>query len=455
MPSEKMLGLTFAILASGAALLLPTGLDPPARLALAITLFTIFSWTFEPVPIEYTSLLVLLLFPLLDVISFPRAFAAFSEKAIWLVFSGLVLSLGLKETGLGARLAREVVARLGTYNRMLLGLHLLGAGMAIVIPSGVVRVVLLMPIVIQLLKTTGQKPGSPICAALVLGLVCSTYCAGTGILTAAVPNLVILGILESRGIAVYWGTWALLMFPVIGLLRVACAYLLIRLVFPMPQTPVPTSATPERPDALTTAEKKMACLLILGILLWASDAVHGIHPAYIGLLLVLICTLPGWGPLRPEHLRAANFPMLIYIAALFSLGYALETTGLNTHLTAIATGWLQLLEGRTILKLAAITGLVVPFDFLMDTAAVAGILTHPLLDFAEGTGLAPLPVALSVATAAGAVFIPYQAAPLLVAYGFGYVRLGQFITVLTLISLTTLIVLLPLNLLYWTLIGFI
>ena len=90
MPSEKMLGLTFAILASGAALLLPTGLDPPARLALAITLFTIFFWTFEPVPIEYTSLLVLLLFPLLDVISFPRAFAAFSEKAIWLVFSGLV-----------------------------------------------------------------------------------------------------------------------------------------------------------------------------------------------------------------------------------------------------------------------------------------------------------------------------------------------------------------------------
>ena len=53
------------------------------------------------------------------------------------------------------------------------------------------------------------------------------------------------------------------------------------------------------------------------------------------------------------------------------------------------------------------------------------------------------------------MFIPYQAAPLLVAYGFGYVRLGQFITVLTLISLTTLIVLLPLNLLYWTLIGFI
>ena len=40
----------------------------------------------------------------------------------------------------------------------------------------------------------------------------------------------------------------------------------------------------------------MACLLILGILLWASDAVHGFHPAYIGLLLVLICTLPGWVP---------------------------------------------------------------------------------------------------------------------------------------------------------------
>ena len=452
---KQTVGLVLATLGVSAALLLPLDLDLPARLALGITLFTVFFWTFEPVPVEYTSLLVLLLFPLLEVIPFPRAFAAFSEKAIWLVFSGLVLSLGLKETALSERVGRWVIARTGNYTRLLLGLHLLGAGMAILVPSGLVRVLLLMPIVVQLIKTTNQKPGSPVCAALILGLVCSTYYAGTGILTASVPNLVILGIMESRGSTIYWGSWAVLMYPVFGLLRVACCYLLIRLIFPLPREPIPSSDSRGFSDSLTTGEKKMAFLLVLGVLLWASDAVHGIHPAYIGLLLVLLCTLPGWGPLKPEHLKTANFPLLIYIAAFFSLGYAMESTGLSTHLATLATGWLELLGGKTIFQLAAVTFMVVPFDFLMDTAAVAGILSHAILDFAEGAGLPALPVALSIATAAGTIFFPYQSAPFVVAYSFRYVRLGQFVIVMTLISLVTLFLLLPLNLLFWTLIGFI
>jgi di/tricarboxylate transporter len=484
MSRKQTAGLVLGLLVPLILLLYPGDLDMPARLALALSAFAVLFWTFEPVPIEYTSLLVLVLFPLLRVVPFETAFAAFSGKAVWLVFAGMAFSLGITETPLGARLARLVLGRVGSYSRLVLGLHVLGAGMALAVPSGVVRVLILMPMLVSLLQAMGERPGSRVSAALILSLVCSTYYGGAGVLTGSVPNVVVLGVMESRKVPIYWSQWALYLFPVIGLLRVGCCYLLIRWIFltdgrRSPHSP-PGAGDQATPPSLphlwgegggksfstaqgegrglsrlTPAEKKVVGILLLGILLWATDALHGIHPAYVGLILVLLCYLPGWGPLPPDRLRGVNFPLLIYIVALFAMGRALEATGVTARLSAFLTGWADLKDSSALLQLGAITWMLVPFDFLMDTAAVAGALTPALLDFGTGLGLKPLPVALSVALGTGVVFIPYQAAPFVVAYSFRHARMGQFVLVMTLISLVTLLLLLPLNLLYWRLIGFV
>ena len=209
MTRKALVGLILAVLLPLIVLLYPGDFPLSTRLALAISAFTVIFWTFEPVLIEYTSLLTLLLFPLFRVISFETAFAAFSGKAVWLVFSGMALSLAITETPLGARLAKRVLGRIRSYNRLLLGVHILGVLMALLIPSGVVRILILMPMIISLLKALGEKPGSRTSAALILSLMCSTYYGGTGVLTASVPNLVVFGVMESRNIPIFWGEWAL------------------------------------------------------------------------------------------------------------------------------------------------------------------------------------------------------------------------------------------------------
>ena len=458
MPSRRTVGLALGILIPLTALLYPGGLDLPSRLALAVCALTVVFWTFEPVPIEYTSLLTLLLFPILGVMSFETTFRAFSGKAVWLIFSGMALSLTISETPLGPRLARLVLGRVGSYARLVLSLHILGLVLAVLIPSGVVRILILMPMLISLLKAMGEKPGSRVSAALILSLVCSTYYGGTGILTASVPNLVVFGAMEARGITFYWGEWALYMLPVMGLVRTGCCYLLVRLLLPLPREapapppPIEDAPVPARP---TASERKAVGILLFGILLWATDALHGIHPAYVGLLLVLLCYLPGWGPLPTAHLRKINFPILIYVAAAFAMGYAMEDTGLNDRMGAVLTGWLDLSGSHALAKLGAVTCLLLPVDFLADTAAIAAILTPLLLDFGADIGLAAIPTALSVAIGTSLVFIPYQSAPFMLAFSFRYVRMGQFILLMTLISLVTLTILVPLNLLYWHLIGFV
>ncbi len=456
MTRRAFAGVVLGVLLPLVILLYPGDWSLSARQALAISAFTVVFWTFEPVLIEYTSLVVLLLFPVLQLIPFETAFAAFSGKAIWLIFAGMALSLSITETPLGARLASLFLGRVRSYGRLLLGLHLLGILSAILIPSGMIRIVILMPLVISLLKALGEKPASPVSAALVLSLACSTYYGGTGILTASVPNLVVLGVMESREVQVYWGQWAGYLFPVFGLIRTGCCYVLIRLVYSTPQALAFSSTSAEVshvPEKTTPAEKKSLAVLVLGILLWATDALHGIHPAYIGLFLVLLCYLPGWGPLSPKQLKGVNFPILIYVAAMFAVGHALETTGTSLRLARAMADWLDLLQQPPAVRLGAITGLMAPFNFLTDTAAIAGILTPVLLDIGAGLGLQATHIGLSVAIGTSLVFIPYQAAPFVLAYSFRYARMGQFILLMSLLSVATLILLLPLNLLYWHVTG--
>ena len=456
MVSKARIGVLLAIILPLTILLYPAEVGTTARLALALSLFTVVLWTFEPVPIEYSSLLLLLLLPLSGVLPFETAFAAFSGKALWLVFAGMGLSLCITDTPLGDRMARTVLKRITCFRKLILSIHILGVVSALLIPSGVVRILILMPLLIGLLKALGEKPGSRVSAALVMSLMCSTYYGGTGVLTASVPNMVVFGIMEARDISIFWGQWAGYMFPVIGLCRTLLVYLLIRVLLPVPSGPVNLPGDlPEEPKPFSKAEKKTIAILILGVVLWSTDAVHGIHPAHIGLGLVLLSFLPGVGPLHPDRLRKINFPLLIYVAAAFAMGYAIEQAELSTVLASRLTQWLDLSGISPTFRIGALTYLLLPFDFLADTAAIAAVLGPILLDYAAQMGLPPLPAALSIAIGSSLVFFPYQSAPFVLAYSFRYVRMGQFILLMTLMSVLTLLILVPLNLLYWRLIGLI
>ena len=45
---------------------------------------------------------------------------------------------------------------------------------------------------------------------------------------------------------------------------------------------------------LSAAEKRLGWLLALTLLGWVTDSVHGVSPAWIGLLSACVCLLPRW-----------------------------------------------------------------------------------------------------------------------------------------------------------------
>ena len=153
MTRKTTAGLILAILLPFVVILYPADIDTVPRLALALSLATIVLWTFEPVPLEYSSLLMIVLFPVLGVLPFETAFGPFSSKTVWLIFAGMALSLGITETPLGTRISCLVLGRIGSLNGLILALHVLGMLSALLIPSGVVRILILMPLIVTLLRT--------------------------------------------------------------------------------------------------------------------------------------------------------------------------------------------------------------------------------------------------------------------------------------------------------------
>ena len=159
----------------------------PTQLTLGLVLASIILWTTEPIPLEFSSFAILLAIPAFGLLDFSTTFAPFSSKTIWLTFAGMVVSLALSETGLGTWLA-SILLRFFGYSafRLLSGLHLLGLLAAIVIPSGVVRVLVLIPIGLAIIEMLNAQTNKPLKTAILLSLVCSTLYGGFGILTGQI-----------------------------------------------------------------------------------------------------------------------------------------------------------------------------------------------------------------------------------------------------------------------------
>jgi anion transporter len=428
--------------------------------ALGIALFALILWSAQPIPIEISSLAVLLLLPASGLLDFAATFAPFAQPTIWLVFSGMVLSLLLSATGLGDRLAQRVrplIAGGGRW-RVLIGLHVLSLATAFLVPSGVVRVLLLMPIGISLTQAIAPSGGIEARrwgAAVALSLVCGTYFGGCGVLTGSVPNLVVIGQLEAAtGRVVFWGEWLRWMFPVIGALRTILCLGVVWLVAGRDLAD-PVISVRQDPVPLNSDQRRALFLLVAGVCLWATDPLHELPPVYVGLFLVLMSILPGWGPLNLTRLREINFPLYFYIAALFGMGTALDLSGVNERVVSTVLQLLPDAGGHWLSACLALTAAALPLDFLMDIAAVGAVVTPSLLEVGQGYGLTPVASAMSVAMATSLVFLPYQAAPFMVALTYRQIALKQMVLTMFILSLLSLLLLCPLNVFYWRVTGLI
>ncbi|MEC9482873.1 MAG: SLC13 family permease, partial [Halomonas sp.] len=383
-------------------------------------------------------------------------FAGFASAATWLVFSGLVIGAAIHYTGLGASLANRVGPRIAaSYPLAIGGVVTLGVLMAFFMPSGMGRIVLMVPILITLADHLGYAPGRNGRMGIVLGGMMGTFLPTYAILPANVPNTVLMGAAEAvLGEPPTYSAYLLLHFPVLGLLKTLLLVALMLRLYP-DSAPAPDARVATGETFLSRSEKQLSMLLLTAVLLWFTDSWHGISPAWVGMLAALVCLFPGSRLMQDKPLQSLSFEPLLYVAGIVSLGALAHDSGLGNRIADQVLAALPLAAAPDWQVFGMLSSLAMTLGMLITLPGVPAVLTPLAPELAQITGWSPEAVYMTQVVGFSTVLLPYQAPPLVVGLLMASISLREATRICLFMAAASLLLLWPLDYLWWQVLGWI
>ncbi|ADU71590.1 SLC13 family permease [Pantoea sp. At-9b] len=415
---------------------------------------TILLWASARLPEYVTALLFFAAAMLLHIAPAASVFSGFSSSAFWLVLSGFVLGAAIRKVGLAQRWANWLVVPLSvSWLRMVTGVVLVSYLLAFIMPSNMGRIALLMPVVMALGEQAGIRPASRGAIGLALAVGFATFQLSASILPANVPNLVLSGAAESAWqLHLQWLPWWLLHMPVLGIgkgiLLIGC----ITLLFPARPEVVHCRKTL---PSFSASEWRLVMLLALTLLMWMTDSLHGISAAWIGLAAACLCLLPRFGFLTGDDFASSvNFRTCLYVAGILGVAAVVVESGLGNRIAHALLAWLPLHSDTPFSNFVTLNGLVSLLNFLLTANGVPALVTPMAQDLATASGFPLLTVVMLQVFAYATPLLPYQASPVVVAMGLGNVPAKAGLTLCVALFVLSTLLLLPLDYLWFQLLGY-
>ncbi|WP_205704109.1 SLC13 family permease [Kerstersia gyiorum] len=449
-----------AIIAAGAVLagwLAAGPLPADQAIALALAIFSIGLWASSALPEYLTALCFFLLAILLKVAPPTVIFSGFNSSTFWLLFSGLITGAAVRHTALDQRWANSLAALMSQrYGSVIGTIVAFSVALSFVLPSSIGRAVLLIPIITSLAGRLGYAPGSNGRTGMLLATALGTHIPAFTILPANVPNMLMAGTAETLyGYAPTYTQYLLLHFPVLGMLKSLVLAGLILWRFP---------AGPAHPDGQirrartspTPPQRRLMIALALCLAFWMTDSLHHIAPAWISMAAGTYFLWPGSGLTRKRCINEEiNMGSLLFIGGVMGLGAIVAATGLGGALVEAASTYVGLGDGAAWQKVAMLGGIGTLVALFTTLPGVPAIMTPLAASLSDTTGLPIATVLMSQVLAFSNVILPYQSPPLLVAIQLGKIDLRAATRICLALAAVTLLVLTPLDLLWWHLLGWI
>lgn len=457
---RRRIGLLLGPLLFGVCLLpTPAGLTTEGQRMLAVALLMASWWMTEALPIPATSLLPLVLLPLLGIMPTAEAAAPYANQLIFLFMGGFIIALAMQRWNLHRRIALQVVRAIGfSPARLIFGFMLASACLSAFV-SNTVTAVMMMPIglaIIDHVAEAGRKEGlarntdfAPghfhFGTNLMLGIAYAATIGGVATLIGTPPNMVLACYLQTvYGFEITFARWMLVGVPLAAVLLPLTWLWLIKCAYPLrlPRLPGGREIILDelrRLGPMQPGERWTALVFALTAVAWIgrgwltsllphfamiSDATIAMAGA---LLLFLI----------PVDLRRNRFVMdwqwavrmpwgvLVLFGGGLSLAAGFESTGLSTWIG----GQVALLQDAPLLVLVlAVTTLIIFLTELTSNTATAAMAMPVLAAVAIGLQQNPLLLLVPAALAASCAFmLPVATPPNAIVFGSGYVTIPQMV----------------------------
>jgi len=423
----------------------PEGLSVAGWHTAAVAVLMAVWWISEALPIPATSLVPLVLFPLLGAGTIRETAAPYANPLIFLFLGGFLIATAMQRWGLHKRIALRIIHLVGTGPHALVAGFMLASAFLSMWVSNTATAMMMLPIglsVVQLAEQAESKNDlhRHFALALLLGIAYGCNIGGMATLIGTPPNALLAGFVEEQyGRTISFVDWLSVGLPLVVVGLPLTFLILTRVVFPLRMTALPggralIEAGLAQLDRISRGEGWVAVVFTLTALLWITrplleDLLPGLSDAGIamagGLILFVIPVDLKRGVFVHSWATARQLPWGTLL--LFGGGLSLASAFVRTELSTWIGHTLEVLAFLPVLVAVLIVVAVIVFltELTSNTATTAAFLPV-LAALALGIGQNPLLLAIPAVLGASCAFmLPVATPPNAIVYGSGRVPIPQ------------------------------
>jgi len=415
-----LLGLLLGLIAFGLMIIFFT---LPQSLMVGVIVFMVTLWSNEGLPLAVVSLLPIVVFPAMGILSTKETAVNYANPIIYLFLGGFLIAIAVEKTGLHKIIANKMLGLFPSSTRGIIFALIITSGLLSSVLSNTTTTLLLLPIALFLTEDVKLK------MRLALGIAYGASIGGILTPIGTPPNLILMGIMEEFGMeAIPFVQWMYMVSPLVFVMFLVIGFVLsIGLKDVHIETDLHT-------EPLNRDQKKV--LYIIGGLISLLLLNAPIKPYYSGLGL----SEPGILLAAGLVLFAPPFSILNWmddkenipyrIMFLFGAGFAIAAAFTKTGMASEIASQLVTFSSMPIVLFLLIVAVMVTFTTeITSNTALISIMLPILFNVSEQTGMdATLIMMVATLCASYAFMLPIATPPNAIAMSSGVVSIKTMAT---------------------------
>ena len=391
----------------------PEGLTDKSMLGLGIFVFFVILSMLEVFPDYICWMLMCTAWAATKCVPFAKAFGAFSTGSWWLVVGAMVLAAAVAQCGLLKRVALMMMSKFPvTYKWQTLSLLLTGVVVSPMIPSGTVKASLMSSFALSISDALGFKRRSKGASGLFTAMFLSIGLLIPTMISATFINYVIIGALGEKHQVSYL-MWLVGALPWL-ILTLGLGYLVILFLYKVDSSSVTATNDVIMKQLhglgpMQRNEKITAIVLVLCLLFWMTERLHGISAATTTLVAVAILCVTNVVD-RVTFRAKVTWDAIIFLGCAVSMTTAFPAMGIDKWIGNLAQPVLVPLLTDNILVFIVVLSIIVYVIriFMVSQTAFIALFAVFLVPAAEAAGIHPWVLIFMSFTAANVFVLKYQ-----------------------------------------------